>query len=285
MARPSNLWSDAAKRALAAANRLLFLERDRLVIAVLLFFIYLALVWIVGGQEVLAGEFQLQVAASVAPLLIYPVCFAWQFFAQVDGVYREVVALAERRRERLTPTVRMSFEPHGGVSLVRKGVVHTSVNGQTSVTQRWPQTAVRIMCRNDSAVRATGCRGQISRVHEIDDSGELKDVGFHEPIDLNWGREISRGAQEVDIEPGTTKALYVLVRRSEPQLGFYVDPADIPLEYVMLLQPLKRYRFSVVLSVYSFGAETFIFDAWAEHRQAVPPPVMIEVQQISPQAE
>lgn len=83
-------WPRVRKRAWTETKELLFEKRDRIVVTVLLFLIYLALVWGFIGKDAATDEILLGSAASVAPILTLPIVFAWKLFRVPQSIYQKM---------------------------------------------------------------------------------------------------------------------------------------------------------------------------------------------------
>lgn len=280
MAEIDSLWKVAGQTAFVETNKTLFPGKFGVVVAALLIVAYLLAAFILGGRDLVQGEAKLKLAVIAAPLFVWPLIYVLRFFIAAGQTYSRAVKLAGTLRKRLRPILTMSITEGGGVALISTGHVSTALTGKRQTVLNFPRTVVRIACKNTGAVRADACRGQIVDVQEVATDGSLIRTSFVEAIELSWSRDVSHLTQ-TDIDSGATKTMYALVRPGHPALQFVGDPKSLPIEYSYLMEAHKRYRFWVTLSAEGVAASTLVFDAWPEDRQTVPPPVLIELAEIS----
>jgi hypothetical protein len=123
-------WRSVHKLAATETFKSLGLEsRDRLVIAILLAFIYLAVVWELGGRDAASGELLLKVAATMAPLIAFPAIYLWKFFrvparmaAEAEEAQLELRRRLDRRAEINEKLRKLSDQLAQGHSLMQQKI-------------------------------------------------------------------------------------------------------------------------------------------------------------------
>lgn len=99
MGQTGNYWKRVHQRAMRDARDALWIEtKDRLVVAVILAGLSVALVWILGGAEAALAELVAKIAYTAAILLLFPAIYVWKFVVAPAGMdAAEQAAAAELR--------------------------------------------------------------------------------------------------------------------------------------------------------------------------------------------
>src|ERR1700689_2505956 len=94
-----SIWRAGALRAWDETKSALLISRASLVIAFLLFLIYLVLVWQLGDPEMVREEVIKRVSESFAPILFIPLLWLWKFPSSVDSIHRNTVVALDEANE------------------------------------------------------------------------------------------------------------------------------------------------------------------------------------------
>ena len=182
----------------------------------------------------------------VGPAVILFVVYVVIFMTSPSRMYFEVYSGAEALTKKLeaitAPRLELSLSSEPFTHLaVRAGLAESPYGGhrQTHVLER--ETILRINCKNLSGIRIDACKANLVGVRAIGEDGNEIDVGFSETLSLSWTR-IPKKTTEVDIEPDSTRLLYVLAFRPGGVLLFNYEGEGLPAEYHHLFSKHQKYR-------------------------------------------
>lgn len=94
-------WAAVYTRARSEARNELFSKKESVLIAAVLFPIYVAIVWIFGGNSAAENEILLKTAATVAPFLLYPILLIAKMFLVPAALADEQAVCIQGLRDEL----------------------------------------------------------------------------------------------------------------------------------------------------------------------------------------
>ncbi len=283
MERTVQYWRRVAIRAALATRKALFFESGAVVvIAILVAAIYFLLVWhFVGKDE--AGLLLTERALEwLAPLALVPAFF----FYKLVTIPAEMDHEAKVGLDRLVPRVRLSFVEQTGVARITRGHILESFTGSRQAVMQFPDIVLRLECTNESALRVENCRALLIGVMKVNDNGTVENIGFDEPVDLSWSRELASKEFVTAIEPGRPKPIYVVTRRRHPSLLLFRVTSEIRPEYGVLFEAGARYRLWIQVNGQDESGDRICLDVWPLGGDTIPPLPSIGVELIDagPQA-
>jgi hypothetical protein len=88
----ADYWRRVHGRALSDARHALLIEsRERVVIAIILAVIALALIWMFGTHESALHELRVRLALTAAIFLAFPFVYVWKFFTAPARIDNEII--------------------------------------------------------------------------------------------------------------------------------------------------------------------------------------------------
>jgi hypothetical protein len=102
-------WAAVYRRAKSEARAELFAKKENVLIAAVLFAIYVAIVWVSGGNSAAESEIVLKIAATIAPVLLYPVLLLIKMVAVPWALAAEQANHIESLTEQLTALPKLTI--------------------------------------------------------------------------------------------------------------------------------------------------------------------------------
>jgi hypothetical protein len=255
-------WHRVHSETLRDTNHILEIGfNGRFLIAVVLFFIYVLLVWRLGGKIEATSEVLLRSCASVAPFLSFPLVYLWNAVRIIPKLAAQDEKTIGSLKARLTPALQVSLPELGDSDRIIYGRTSETVSGRRQTVGTGQLRVLMLRCRAIGPDTQIKCRAILTDVRKLTVDGDLESVGFVESIDLSWSRALGDKAFQCEIVAGGTAKIYVLASRMPGSLILFRDLADLPVEYHQITFPHATYRFWVQVSSEASAPRTIVFDA------------------------
>jgi hypothetical protein len=206
-----------------------------------------------------------EAAVNWLPFLVFAGVFASVVVVRLVvapwKIYSDEASSNKIAKEKLTPRLSLSIFDDVGSDL-HFGSTSTTIGGRQTTVMTASLNVLRVSCKNLGAFRALGCEAHLVDAKRINDDGTLIPLGFTESLGLSWSRNLRERQFSVDIQPGISKAIYVLVAMPNRSLRIFREN-DVPLEYHQLLSEPTKYRLWIQASAIGVVASEICIDVWA----------------------
>ncbi len=251
-------WETVAVRAFTEAWTILFPNLKAFAVGVAVYIVYAALLWLLADPLGATAKLSGQAILWLVPFLILPVVF----ISKLVSVPAKMDAQARSELERFAPKLQLSLaDGRLGVG-IDYGTVSETFSGKRYAVATSAEHMLRLSCTNLSALRVEDCQAFIEAVMAVRDDGATEGIGFTEPVQLLWSRDVAANEFSVSIQPNARRYLHVLVRRANPCLMLFRRTQELPFEYGILFHEKRKYRMWIQANAPNAQPSRICLDVW-----------------------
>jgi hypothetical protein len=246
-------WSLVRKRAFLDARNWLFLDWSGRAAAIAL--LSIILLWIFGSPGAFKDDFISKFGPVAAIVGVFPLVYIVFFFRAPAALYREQEEKIATLEDQLAPALALRV-PNDASRVLQWGSVNRSAGGSAYTNER-DRTVLRLECDNTSA-RRLGCRAEITNLVAIEESGELRHIGFVEPLPLSFSQNMI--PCDADIEPYSSKPIFLLYALPTGATHFYVGDAFLPFPCIPMFASVRKCRMTVQVHANAAIGDRIVID-------------------------